>query len=66
MSHKQVIFVRRTSKITVTSRCITFRSSSNITPSSPPYLVVITRKEVPEERSNEELPAGIGDAVDDD
>ena len=47
--------------MTVISRGISFRSSSNNTPSSPPYFVVIRRKSVHEEKSNEELPAGIGD-----
>ena len=36
--------------------------SSNSTPPIPPYSVDNKRKEVPKEKSNEELPAGIGDA----
>ena len=36
-------------KLTVTSRGISFRLSSNNTPSSPPYSVGIKIKEVPEE-----------------
>ena len=35
--------------------------SSNKTPPSPPYSVGSKRKSLPEEKSNEELPAGIGD-----
>ena len=47
--------------MTVTSRGISFCSSSNIKPSSPPYCVGIKRKPVYEEKPNEELPVGIGD-----
>ena len=36
--------------------------SSNSTPPIPPYSVDNKRKEAPKEKSNEELPAGIGDA----
>ena len=57
MSRQQVISVRKTSKnnkirFTVTFRGIFFRTSSNNTPSIPPYIVAIKRKAVPEERSN--------------
>ena len=45
----------------VTSRGISFRSSSNNTPSIPPHPVGIKIEAVPEEKSNDELPAGIGD-----
>ena len=59
------IFVRRASKnknkLTVSSRGIYFRSSSNNTQSSPPYRVGIKIKALPEEKYNKELPAGIGD-----
>ena len=47
--------------LTNTSRGICFSSSSNNTSPIPPYRVDIKRKFVPEEKSNEELPAGIGD-----
>ena len=47
-------------KLEVTSRGILFCPSSNNTPSSATYRVDIKRKAVPEEKSNEELPAGIG------
>ena len=47
--------------MTVTSRGISFCLSSNNTTSSPLYPASIKRKSVPEEKSNEELPAGIGD-----
>ena len=63
---QQVIFgireyKNKINKFTVTSIAISFRSSSNNTPSSPPYCVGIKRKSVPEEKSDEELPAVVGD-----
>ena len=45
----------------VTSRGISFQSSSNNTTSSPPYCVGIKRKSAPENIYNEELTAGIRD-----
>ena len=47
--------------LAVTSIQISFCLSSNNTPSSPPYNVGSKRKSVPEEKSNDESPAGIGD-----
>ena len=63
---QQVIFGRSGSKYIyiyniVTSRGISFRSSSNNTPSSPSYSVGIKIGGLPEENSNEEFSAGIGD-----
>ena len=52
---------KENSKLTVTPRGISFYSSSNNKPSSPPYRVGIKIKAAPEEKSNEELPAGILD-----
>ena len=46
--------------MTFTSRPISFFLSSNKTPPSPPYCVGSKIKAVLEERSNEELPAGVG------
>ena len=45
----------------VTSRGISFQPSPNKTSSSPPYRVVSKIETVPNEKSNEELPAIIGD-----
>ena len=63
---QQGIFGRRDpenkiNKFTVTSRGISFHPSSNKTPSSPPYSIDNKRKPAPEEKYNEELPAGIGE-----
>ena len=46
--------------MTVTYRAIYFHPSSNKIPPSLPPRVFSKRKSVPEENSNEELPAGIG------
>ena len=64
MPHQQNIFCRGASKnklneFTSTYRGISFRPSSNNISSSPPYWVGIKRKLVPQEKSNEELPAVI-------
>ena len=66
IAQQWTIFRRRPSKytritLTDTPRGIYFQPSSNNTPSIPPYCVGSKRKSVPEERSNEEVPAGIGD-----
>ena len=47
--------------MTVTYRGISFRSSSNNEPSSPPHSISIKRKAAPEEKYNTELTVGIGD-----
>ena len=47
--------------MTVTSRGISFCASSNNPLSIPPYHIGTKIKAVTEEKSNEELPAGIGD-----
>ena len=65
ITRQQGIYGRRASKnkinkLTTTYRAISFSSSSNKTPPSPPYHVGSKRKVVLEEKSNEELPAGIG------
>ena len=52
-------YKNKTNKLTVTSKRMSFRSLSNINPSSPPYCVDIKTKAVPEAKSNEELPSGI-------
>ena len=48
-------------KVKVTSLGISFSPSSKNTPSSPPYCVGSKKKELPEEKSNQELPADIAD-----
>ena len=47
--------------MSVTSSGLSFFSSSNNTPSTLPYRVSIKINKIPEEKSNKELPAGIGD-----
>ena len=64
--HQQVVYGGRASKnknneLTVISRAISFRPSSNKTPPSPPYCVGSKIKVLPEGKSNEGLPAGIVD-----
>ena len=62
---QQGIFGRTDSKnkineLAVTSRGILFFPSLNNTTPSRPYRVVSKIKDLPEEKSNEKLPAGIG------
>ena len=64
--HQHVIYSRsnyknKINKFTVTSKAISFFPSLNKTPPSPPYHFGSKIKSVPEEKYNEELPAGIED-----
>ena len=66
MTHQQGLSSKRASKktrilLSNKSRGISFRQSSNNTPSSPPSGAVSKIQVVPEEKFNEELPAVIGD-----